>query len=125
MMGGRTSKNINTGHLATTSKDKRGKKMPDIQGPDGLSRPQSLAYFPPEKRWERLEGIVVRQRSSADDPPLVSIVGRDQKGTEIIGFWTDLPNAMYLLNLLENVRRQTAAKIPTRPPDNCKAYDGT
>jgi hypothetical protein len=98
--------------------------MPDSSSLDELGRQQSLLNFPPERRWEKVEGVVIRQRSKADDHPLISIVGRDHKGAEVVGFWTDLPNAMHLLKMLEDVQLQTRAKIPTRPPGNCAAYDG-
>jgi len=58
-----------------------------------LNRRQSLSNFLPDKRWEKVEGVLTQPRSNKDLPSLIKIGGRDHTGKDV-GFWTDLPNAM-------------------------------
>ena len=88
-----------------------------------LNRRQQLANFPPGKRWAKVEGVLFQPRTNADQPPLVSIGGRDHTGAEV-SFWTDLPNAMYLMNMLSQIRHEHNSSVPSRQPPDCKPYDG-
>lgn len=87
------------------------------------NRRAHLANFPPEERWERVEGALYQPRSRPDAPPLVSINGRDHTGAEV-RFWTDLPNAMHLLHHLAQIQRSTHAQVPSNPPPACEPFDG-
>jgi hypothetical protein len=90
---------------------------------DEFNRQQSLGNFPPNRRWQRVEGIVHQPRSKPGAKDLVSIGGRDHRGEEV-SFWTDLPNAMYLLNMLTQIQRETGARVPSTLPDIAEPYDG-
>lgn len=87
-----------------------------------LNRKQSLLNFPSDKRWQNVEGVLLQPRSS-DAAPLISIGGRDHTGAEV-EFWTDLPNAMYLLSMLAAIQKQTGARVPSVQPPQCGEYDG-
>lgn len=87
------------------------------------NRNARLANFPPDKRWAKVEGVQIQPRSKLTDPPLVSIGGRDHIGAEV-KFWTDLPNAMYLMNLLSQLRTEHHSSVPSKPPSECQEYDG-
>ena len=89
---------------------------------DELNRGQRLANFPPDKRWETVEGIYFQPLSSHEGGVL-AIGGRDHTGAEV-RFWTNLPNAMYLLNMLAQFQKDTLAQVPSNPPAACKPYDG-
>lgn len=73
-----------------------------------------LDNFPPEHRWQTIEGLLVEDRSALGDT-LVSIQGRDHNGDDC-RLWVDLPNAMYLLGFLQAVQRDTGASIPQHQP---------
>jgi hypothetical protein len=88
-----------------------------------FNRQQSLRNFPPEQRWAQITGIVVQPRTDVSKPPLVSIAGLDQNGRDV-AFWTDLPNAMYLMNMLSQTRHEHNSAVPSRPPRECEPYDG-
>jgi hypothetical protein len=90
---------------------------------DEFNRQQSLRQFPPERRWETVEGALLQPRSKRDSLPLVSIAGRDHKGAEVT-FWIDPPNAMYLLNFLAHIQRETGATVPSAPPKASEPFDG-
>ncbi len=81
-----------------------------------------LANFPPNERWAKVEGIIFFQPQEGQ-PSLVSIGGRDHKG-KVVTFWTDLPNAMYLMNLLSQLQHDRHCSVPSRPPARCESYDG-
>jgi hypothetical protein len=42
----------------------------------------------------------------------------------VVTFWTDLPNAMYLMNLLSQLQHDRHCSVPSRPPARCESYDG-
>lgn len=86
------------------------------------NRKAALANFPPDKRWAKIEGVLIQPRSNPALPPLVSIAGRDHKGAEI-AFWTDLPNAMYLMNMLSQLRSQHNSSVPSKPPTECAPFE--
>jgi hypothetical protein len=75
-----------------------------------------LLNFPPDKKVE-IEGTMFEGgRTSGSD--LVAIGGRDHKGGE----WKvcmDLPNAMYLMNLLHQIWKSTKAPVPLEAPNGC------
>lgn len=85
-------------------------------------RKARLANFPPNKRWAKVSGIIFFQPQGSE-PPLVAIGGCDHKG-EVVKFWTDLPNAMYLMNLLSRLQQDRHCSVPSRPPARCEPYDG-
>jgi hypothetical protein len=87
------------------------------------NRNARLANFPPDKRWAKVEGVSIQPRATVDQPPLVSIGGRDHTGAAVT-FWTDLPNAMYLMNMLSQLRSEHNSSVPSKAPPECKAYDG-
>lgn len=87
------------------------------------NRNAQLSNFPPDKRWQKVDGVLFQQRTNLQDAALLSISGRDHTGAEV-RFWTDLPNAMYLLNFLTQIQKQSSANVPSNPPDACKPYDG-
>jgi hypothetical protein len=89
---------------------------------DELNRGQRLANFPPEKRWEAVEGAYFQPLSSHEGGVLF-VSGRDHTGAEV-KFWTNLPNAMYLLNMLAQIQKDVRAQVPSNPPAACKPYDG-
>ena len=80
------------------------------------------ANFPPEKRWAKVEGVLFQPQSNPADPILIAIGGRDHTGAEV-RFWTDLPNAMYLMNMLAQVQKELSAYVPSNPPGECMPYD--
>ena len=82
-----------------------------------------LANFPPSKRWAKVSGVIFFQPRNGQ-PPLVSIDGRDHKG-DVVKFWTDLPNAMYLMNLLSQLQKDRRCPVPSRAPARCEPYDGS
>ena len=86
------------------------------------NRNARLANFPPNKRWSRVEGILIQPLSTPGEC-LVSIGGRDHTGAEV-NFWTDIHHAMYLLNMLAQIQRETRAEVPSECPPDCKPYDG-
>jgi hypothetical protein len=88
-----------------------------------LNRQQQLRNFPPDRRWRSVMGVMIQPRSDVSRPPLVSIAGIDQAGREV-AFWTDLPNAMYLMNMLSNLRPEHFSSVPSNPPPECQEYDG-
>ena len=88
---------------------------------DKFNRDQFLRNFPPENRWERVEGVLIQSRQSPEGD-LISVNGRDHKG-EVVEFWTDLPNAMYLMSLLANIQSRSRADVPSAAPDSCKPHD--
>lgn len=90
---------------------------------DEFNRRQALKAFPPDARWKSIEGVLSQPRSEPGRPPLLSIQGRDPSGAER-RIWTDLPNAMYLLRLLQELQRRTGAELPSSPPDPCEPFDG-
>ena len=69
---------------------------------DDYNRKAFLFNFPPENRWEKVEGVML-QPGPSDGGALVSISGRDHKG-EPAQLWVNLPNAMYLLRCSLNAR---------------------
>jgi hypothetical protein len=87
------------------------------------NRQQRLRNFPPDRRWRRVTGATIQTRSDASRPMLVAIAGIDREGKEV-RFWTDLPNAMYLLRILTTVQRDASASVPSVPPDECMPFDG-
>lgn len=87
-----------------------------------LNRGPRLANFPPERRWEAVEGASF-QPLSTHEGGVLSISGRDHTGAEV-KIWTNLPNAMYLLNMLANIQKDIRAPVPSTPPVACKPYDG-
>jgi hypothetical protein len=95
-------------------------KLPPL---DEMKRQTNLANFPPEQRWETVQGAGIQGALSKDGHLLVSIQGRDHTGA-MTAIWTDLPNAMYLMNLLYNLQRQLGAVVPSDTPPACKPYDG-
>jgi hypothetical protein len=93
-----------------------------MQTLDEFNRNQRLANFPPDKRWARVEGVLPQQLSKPGEW-LISIGGRDHTGAEV-RFWTDIRHAMYLMNLLAHVQRESGARVPSECPPDCKPYDG-
>lgn len=86
---------------------------------DDYNRNSFLSNFPPDLRWERVEGLLFQEGSTPEDS-LVGIGGRDHRGEEV-RFWTNLPNAMYLMNLLYQIQRQLNADVPSSPSP-CKPH---
>ena len=87
-----------------------------------LNRGQRLANFPPEKRWEAVEGVYF-QPLSTHHGGVLFVSGRDHTGASV-KFWTDLPNAMYLLNMLAQIQKDAHAQVPSDAPGTCELYDG-
>jgi len=90
---------------------------------DELNRKQRLSNFPPERRWKSVTGVMIQPLSDITRPPLVAIAGIDQSGAEA-KIWTDLPNAMYLMNMLSHLRAEHFSSVPSVPPPECSPYDG-
>jgi len=88
--------------------------MTDTIDMDEYNHRAFLANFPPELRWEKVEGVMSQGESTPADS-LVSISGLDHKG-EYVKFWVNIPNAMYLLNLLAQLQQQTGAAVPSEQP---------
>lgn len=88
-----------------------------------LNRGQRLANSPSELQWTKVEGVSFRP-SSNHPGGVLSIAGRDHSGAEV-KFWTDLPNAMYLMNMLANIQRDVQAPVPSTQPAPCAPYDGS
>lgn len=106
-------------HMLSTT-NLREEMMPTL---DELNQPSRLANFPPELRWGKVEAVQHQPLLRPDSAGLVSISGLDHKGAEV-KFWTDLPNAMYLLNMLAHLQNEIGAKVPLAPPNFSKPYDG-
>jgi hypothetical protein len=84
------------------------------------NRQSYLTNFPHEGRLERVLGALLEKSENHPDD-LVSINALDHKG-KLVRFWMDVPNAMYLMNLLYNVKQQTNANVPTEPPPPTKPH---
>lgn len=87
---------------------------------DDYNRKAFLFNFPPENRWEKVEGVML-QPGPSDGGALVSISGRDHKG-EPAQLWVNLPNAMYLLAMLAQRQNKTNAPIPSEQPGTTKPH---
>jgi hypothetical protein len=90
---------------------------------DELNRERRLLNFPPDRRWKRVTGVMIQPRSDVSQPPLVAIAGIDQSGAET-KIWTDLPNAMYLMNMLSQLRAEHFSAVPSEAPPECLPFDG-
>lgn len=91
---------------------------------DEINQQQRLANFPPDRRWQQITGVMIQPRSSAGHPPLVAIAGLGQQG-EPVRIWTDLPNAMFLMNMLSQLRPEHFSSVPSTQPPACEPYDGS
>ena len=74
--------------------------------------------FPPDELWRSIRGVRLEHRLSGQGD-LVSIQGTDQKGAPV-AMWTDLPNAMYLLRMLDSIQRKTGLEPPKEQPSTCE-----
>ena len=97
---------------------------PDVGNMDDFikesNRKNFLSDFPPEDQWTQIMGLGYRVRES-DGEPLVAIQGHGPK-TEFQRIWVDLPNAMYLLGMLQALQAHTGAEIPREQPAPSKAH---
>ena len=87
---------------------------------DDYNRKAFISNFPPENRWEKIEGVFSQHRLSVGDN-LVSISGRDHKG-DPAQLWVDLPNATYLLALLAQLQAKVNAPVPSEQPGKTKPH---
>jgi hypothetical protein len=96
--------------------------MPDdpAKFTEDYNRRAFLSNFPPDKRWERITGLQLQDRSEQKET-LVSIAGNDHEG-EYTTIWIDLPNAMYLLGFLAQIQRETRAAVPNEQPGNTNPH---
>jgi hypothetical protein len=78
------------------------------------NRRAQAANFPPDKQV-RVQGALFQGGPTLAESR-VGISGPDQKGVPGTVFWMTLPHAMYLLNLLHNIQRETKAPVPNVPP---------
>jgi hypothetical protein len=104
---------------------KSGWKMPrdPAKFTEEYNKKAFLSNFPPDKRWQKVEGILVQDRPDQGDT-LVSISGRDHKGEEA-RFWVDLPNAMYLFAMLRQFQHEARADVPLEQPGTTKPHPST
>lgn len=84
------------------------------------NRSAFLCDFPHEGRLEGIEGVRF-QRSENHPDALVSLNVRDHK-SESQTLWMDVPNAMYLLAMLEDLRRRLGAPAQMTPPPPTKPH---
>ena len=71
--------------------------------------------FPAESKWDQVQSIRYSQAPEKASLPLVSIQVRDHTGAPS-RVWMEMPNAMYLMNLLLQLQMSTKAAVPTTAP---------
>jgi len=81
---------------------------------DSTAAPTARVRFPTKNRWDSVTGVMYKPKDTPEQS-LIGVTGRNHRG-ELVEFWTNLPNAMFLMNMLTKVWDQTRTDVPSSQP---------